>query len=86
MMNPLILSNQKLNRKDMEIEKLRSQSDLLRNELIHVKELMERMNKPNESLRDYEKLMRSLRSFRRTSKQRAKKCKIKRQTYMLLLW
>lgn len=62
MMNQLLIPNQELNRKEMEITNLRSKSDQLRNVLIFEKELLERTNKPSEAIRYFEELMRSPRS------------------------
>lgn len=45
MMNQLLLVNQEMNRKGIEISNMRSQSDQIRNELIYNKELPERMYK-----------------------------------------
>ena len=53
--------------KDMEITNLKSQSDLLKNELRSEKELLERMNKPSKAIRYFEELMRSPRSSSDTS-------------------
>ena len=60
--NQLLLENQELNRKAMEITILRSQSGQLRDELRSKKELLEIMNKPSESIRYFKELMRSPRS------------------------
>ena len=58
MMNHLILTNQELNRRDMEIENLRSQSDQLRSELRYEKEVVEIMNKPSKAIIYFKDLMR----------------------------
>lgn len=46
MMNQLLIRNKKIKKKDIEIAKMRSQSDQLRNDLRSKKELMKRVNKP----------------------------------------
>lgn len=67
MMNQLLLANQELSRKGMEITNMRSHSDQLRNELRSKKEILERMNKLCEAIRYFEELMRSPRSSSNTS-------------------
>ena len=67
MMNQLILANQELNTKEMEMENLRSQSDQLNNQLTNERELLEWMKKSNEEVRYFEELMRSPRSSSDTS-------------------
>lgn len=62
MINQLIVVTQDAYRKDLEITNLRSQNEQLRSELKHEKELMERMNKPNEAIKHFEELTRSLRT------------------------
>ena len=61
MMNQLMLENQELNRKDIEIATLRSK---LRSE----KEVIERMNKPSKVVKYFEDLMRSPRGMNDTSR------------------
>lgn len=59
MVNQLLLVNQELGRKDMEINNLRSENDQLRNELRSIKEINKRMKKPNEAAKYVEELLRS---------------------------
>ena len=51
MTSQLMLANQKLNQKDMEIENLKSQNDILKNQLKTEKKFMERFNKPREAMK-----------------------------------
>ena len=66
-MSQLLIANQELKKKDMEITNLRLQSDQLRSELRSEKEILERMNKPSEDIKYFEELMRSPRSSSNTS-------------------
>ena len=59
MMNQLMLANQELNRKDIEIVTSNSQSEQLQNEFRSKKEFIERMHKPSEAMKYFEDLMRS---------------------------
>lgn len=47
MVNQLLLANQELNMKDMEIKNLRLEINELKNDLRYEREINERMNKPN---------------------------------------
>ena len=58
-MNELILKNEELNHKDVEIENLKLHKDILKNELKIEKESMERFNKPKEAMKYFEELMKS---------------------------
>lgn len=101
MINQLVIVNHKENKKDLEITNLRLQNEKLKSELRHEKELMERLSKPNEEIKHFEKMLRSPRmkdtsrigynkhsSSRRRiiQKWRTKECKNQRKTYMSLLW
>lgn len=55
----LMLANQELNHKDVETVNLKSQKDILKNELKKEKEYMERFNKPKEAIKYFEELMKS---------------------------
>lgn len=57
LMNQLMIANQELNRKDIEIATLTSQNEQLRSELRTEKELNERMNKPSAANKYFEDLM-----------------------------
>lgn len=59
MMNQLMLINQELNHKDVEIANLKSQKDILKNELKTEKESMQKFNKPKEAIKYFEELMKS---------------------------
>lgn len=51
MINQIILANKELNHKDVEITNLKSQKDILNNELKTKKQSMERFKKPNEVMK-----------------------------------
>lgn len=57
MINPKVIANQEGNRKDVAIINLKLQNEQLKNELRHEKENMERVNKPNESIKDFKYMM-----------------------------
>ena len=59
MVNQLLLANQELGRKDLEINQLKHDNDHLKHELRTEKEINERMNKPNEAEKYFEELFRS---------------------------
>ena len=54
-----MITNQELNMKDIEIATMKSQKDLLYNELKEKKKFIERFNKPNEAIKLFEELMRT---------------------------
>lgn len=57
LMNQLMIANQELNRKNIEIATMKSQNDLLSNELRIEKEFIERFNKPSKAIKYFEQLM-----------------------------
>ena len=57
----LIITNQEAIRKDLEIKNLKLQNEQLKNELKYEKELMESLNKPNEAIKHFEDMVKSLR-------------------------
>jgi hypothetical protein len=59
MINQLVITNQETNTKDVEIKNLKLQNEQLKSELRHETELMERMNKQNESIKHFEDMMKS---------------------------
>ena len=59
MINQLMLVNQELNHRDVEIENLNSQKEILRNELKYEKQYIEKLNKPTEEMKYFEELLKS---------------------------
>lgn len=66
-MNQVRIANHEINRKDIKIIALKFQNEQLSSDLKREKEFVESFNKPSESIKYFEKLMRSPRSNNDTS-------------------
>ncbi len=60
-------AHHELNVKDIEISTLKMQNEQLKNDLKREKEIVESFNKPNEAIKYFEQLLKSLRSSNDTS-------------------
>lgn len=59
MVNKLMIANQILNHKDVDVANLKSHNEILKNELKNEKESMDKFNKPKDAMKYYEELINS---------------------------